>query len=61
MTTVREHRAEPPDAENLRQHLRKFLESRAGRDQVRAAAESDAGFDANLWRRSVAELGLIGL
>jgi alkylation response protein AidB-like acyl-CoA dehydrogenase len=49
------------DAEELRGHLRKFLETQAGRDRVRAALERDSGSDPELWRRLVAELGLTGL
>ncbi|MDT4937253.1 MAG: hypothetical protein QOG80_924 [Pseudonocardiales bacterium] len=49
------------DAEDLREHLRKFLETQAGRDRLRAELDSDAGYDGTLWRRSVRELGLTGL
>jgi alkylation response protein AidB-like acyl-CoA dehydrogenase len=50
-----------PDAEDLRGHLRKFLEAQAGRDRLRAQLDADAGYDGTLWRRSVDELGLTGL
>jgi 3-oxochol-4-en-24-oyl-CoA dehydrogenase len=49
------------EAEDLRSHLRKFLESQAGRNRLRAALDADAGFDPVLWRRAVDELGLTGL
>jgi len=49
------------DAEDLRAHLRKFLEKLAGREQLRAGLDADAGYDPALWRRAVDELGLAGL
>jgi alkylation response protein AidB-like acyl-CoA dehydrogenase len=49
------------DAEDLRSHVRKFLEAQAGRDRLRVALETDAGYDRLLWRRAVDELGLTGL
>jgi alkylation response protein AidB-like acyl-CoA dehydrogenase len=49
------------DAEELRGHLRKFLENEAGRDRLRARLDTDAGYDPDLWRRAVDELGLTGL
>ena len=49
------------DAEDLRGHVRKFLEAQAGRDRLRAALDTDAGYDEALWHRSVDELGLTGL
>jgi alkylation response protein AidB-like acyl-CoA dehydrogenase len=49
------------DAEDLRSPLRKFLDAHAGRDRLRAALETDTGYDPVLWRRAVDELGLTGL
>src|SRR5437879_13546965 len=50
-----------PDAEDLRGHLRKFLDHHAGREQLRRQLDADQGYDEIMWRRSVDELGLLGL
>ena len=49
------------DADELRGHLRRFLDKEAGRERLRASLDTDSGYDAKLWRRAVGELGLTGL
>jgi 3-oxochol-4-en-24-oyl-CoA dehydrogenase len=50
-----------PEAEELRGLLRTFLAKHAGRDRLRAALESDRGYDAEVWKRAVTEFGLTNL
>ncbi|MCU1654558.1 MAG: acd, partial [Pseudonocardia sp.] len=45
----------------LRSAVRKFLLDQSPSAKVRAAMVSESGYDAELWRRLGAELGLIGL
>ena len=49
------------DAEELRGHLRKFLDKEAGRERLRAGLDTDSGYDLKLWRRAVDGLGLTAL
>jgi hypothetical protein len=44
----------------LRSAVRKFLLDQSPSAKVRAAMVSESGYDAELWRRLGAELGLIG-
>jgi len=45
------------EQEELRQMARSFLADHAGGEQVRAAMESEAGYDPAVWKRIGAELG----
>ncbi len=45
------------EQEALRAAARSFLQDHSGSAQVRAAMESDAGYDPEVWRRLSAELG----
>ncbi|MBK0867986.1 acyl-CoA/acyl-ACP dehydrogenase [Saccharopolyspora sp. HNM0986] len=46
---------------DLRDGVGKFLADHAGSAQVRAAMETGAGFDRDLWRRMGRDLGVLGL
>jgi len=46
-----------PEQEELRATARAFLAEYSGSEQVRAAMESEAGFDAGLWKRIGSQLG----
>lgn len=50
-----------PEQRELRDSVRKFLTDQAPSAKVRAAMESEAGYDRELWRRMAVELGLLGL
>ncbi len=50
-----------PEVEDLRDHLRKFLDQNAGSAQLRAFIESQDGYDTALWRRAIDETCLTGL
>ena len=46
------------EQEAFRRSLRRFLEEQASSDDVRAQAETAAGYDPGLWRRMTGDLGL---
>jgi acyl-CoA dehydrogenase len=50
-----------PEQRELRASIRKFLSDQAPPAKVRAAMESEPGYDRELWRRMAVELGLLGL
>ena len=45
----------------LRDSVRDFLAAKSGEQQVRAAIETDRGYDEDLWRQMASQLGLTGL
>ena len=45
------------EQEELRENARGFLEEFSGSEQVRRAAESELGYDPELWKQLGAELG----
>src|SRR5262245_8382499 len=49
------------DQEALREQAREFLARHSASEDVRRAMESEAGYDAGLWKRLGAELGWTGL
>jgi len=49
------------DQEDFRSSLRRFLADKAPLAKVREAAETEAGYDAGLWKQMSAQLGLPGL
>jgi alkylation response protein AidB-like acyl-CoA dehydrogenase len=49
------------DQQDLRRMVRALSEDRASSAQVRAAIDSDDGYDADLWRLGSGELGLVGI
>jgi alkylation response protein AidB-like acyl-CoA dehydrogenase len=49
------------DQEALREQAREFLARHSASEDVRRAMESEAGYDAGLWKRIGAELGWTGL
>jgi len=51
------HFAFTDEQEQLRRGARRFLEAHAGSLRLRAAAESDIGWDLDAWRRIASELG----
>jgi len=51
----------PDDLAELRASVRAFLWARADQQQVRAAMESERGYDDALWRQMAEQLGLTGL
>ena len=55
--------SELPTSEHneLRQVIRTFLERRSGEDAVRAAADSERGYDLDVWRQAAEQLGLPAL
>jgi alkylation response protein AidB-like acyl-CoA dehydrogenase len=55
--------SELPTSEHneLRQVIRTFLERRSGEDAVRAAVDSERGYDVEVWRQAAEQLGLPAL
>jgi alkylation response protein AidB-like acyl-CoA dehydrogenase len=51
----------PDDLAELRASVRAFLSAKADEQQVRAAMESERGYDDALWRQMTEQLGLTGL
>ena len=49
------------DQDDFRASLRRFLADKAPLDKVRAAAESELGYDPDLWAQMSTQLGLPGL
>ena len=49
------------DQDDFRSSLRRFLADKAPLAKVREAVETDAGYDADLWKQMSAQLGLPGL
>src|SRR6185437_9525480 len=47
--------------DHLRQSLRKFLDNESSEAAVRAAMETERGWDTRVWERMAAELALPGL
>jgi alkylation response protein AidB-like acyl-CoA dehydrogenase len=50
-----------PDQEEFRASLRRFLADKAPLAKVRTAAETERGYDEDLWRQMSTQLGLPGL
>ncbi len=50
-----------PDQEELRTTVRRFLADKAPLAKVRAAVDTDLGYDAALWQQMAGQLGLPGL
>jgi alkylation response protein AidB-like acyl-CoA dehydrogenase len=50
-----------PDQQDLRRMLRDIAEDHATSERVRAAIDSEAGYDAELWRLLSEELGLVAI
>ncbi len=50
-----------PDQDEFRASLRRFLADKAPLSAVRAATETERGYDAALWRQMIDQLGLPGL
>ena len=49
------------DLAELRSSVRDFLAAKSGEQQVRAAIETERGYDEDLWRDMASQLGLAGL
>ena len=45
----------------LRDSVRDFLAAKSGEQRVRAAIETERGYDEDLWREMASQLGLAGL
>ena len=50
-----------PDQDEFRTSLRRFLADKAPLSAVRAASETEQGYDADLWKQMSTQLGLPGL
>ncbi|MCW2614685.1 MAG: hypothetical protein JWN08_1679 [Frankiales bacterium] len=55
------HFAYDTDQDDFRSSLRRFLADKAPLSAVRTAAESERGYDADLWKQMSTQLGLPGL